>query len=283
MIDTRLKTFLMLCKIRNYRKTAEALHMTQPAVTQHIHYLEQAYNCRLFHYENRILTLTKQGKILQTYAQNMCYQEKQLQLKLQQHEGRTLRIGVTKTVGGFEIDEKITNYLKVKGNNICVVMDNTDHLLQLLSEGELDFALVEGTFDRNQYASRMYKKEEFVGVCDKSHPFANKIIPAQDMFKEHLFLREEGSGTRHIFESILKEYNHDLNEFSAVTTISDFGLMMHLIKELKGITFAYKSVLKHDYDLCSFHIQDYIIYHQFNYVYLNNPVSLEAVDYFDQF
>ena len=102
MIDTRLKTFLMLCKIRNYRKTAEALHMTQPAVTQHIHYLEQAYNCRLFHYENRILTLTKQGKILQTYAQNMCYQEKQLQLKLQQHEGRTLRIGVTKTVGGFE-------------------------------------------------------------------------------------------------------------------------------------------------------------------------------------
>ncbi|HAJ15688.1 helix-turn-helix domain-containing protein [Sharpea azabuensis] len=39
MIDTRLKTFLMLCKIRNYRKTAEALHMTQPAVTQHIHYV----------------------------------------------------------------------------------------------------------------------------------------------------------------------------------------------------------------------------------------------------
>ena len=37
MIDTRLKTFLMLCKIRNYHKTAEALHMTQPAVTQHIH------------------------------------------------------------------------------------------------------------------------------------------------------------------------------------------------------------------------------------------------------
>ena len=103
------------------------------------------------------------------------------------------------------------------------------------------------------------------------------------MFKEHLFLREEGSGTRHVFENILKEYNHDLNEFSTVTTISDFGLMMHLIKELKGITFAYKSVLKHDHDLCSFHIQDHIIYHQFNYVYLNNPVSLKAVDYFDQF
>ena len=59
--------------------------------------------------------------------------------------------------------------------------------------------------------------------------------------------------------------------------------MMHLIKELKGITFAYKSVLKHDHDLCGFHIKDHIIYHQFNYVYLNNPVSLEAVDYFDRF
>ena len=283
MIDTRLRTFLMLCEIRNYRKTAEALHMTQPAVTQHIHYLERAYNCKLFHYENRVLTLTKQGEILQTYAQNMCYQEKQIQLKLQEHEGRTLHIGVTKTVGGYEMDEKITNYLKVKGNNICVVMDNTDRLLQLLSKGELDFALIEGTFDRNKYASRMYKKEEFVGVCAKDHPFANKTVLPKDMFKEHLFLREEGSGTRHIFENILKEYNHDLNEFSTVTTISDFGLMMHLIKELKGITFAYKSVLKHDHDLCGFHIKDHIIYHQFNYVYLNNPVSLEAVDYFDQF
>ena len=33
MLDFRHETFLALCKIRSYTKTAEALHLTQPAVT----------------------------------------------------------------------------------------------------------------------------------------------------------------------------------------------------------------------------------------------------------
>lgn len=40
MIDYRVKTFLALCDFMNYRKTAQILNMTQPAVTQHIHFLE---------------------------------------------------------------------------------------------------------------------------------------------------------------------------------------------------------------------------------------------------
>ena len=40
MIDYRVKTFLTLCNFMNYRKTAQVLNMTQPAVTQHIHFLE---------------------------------------------------------------------------------------------------------------------------------------------------------------------------------------------------------------------------------------------------
>ena len=43
MIDSRMETFLTLCRVMNYRKTAELLNMTQPAVTQHIHYLENHY------------------------------------------------------------------------------------------------------------------------------------------------------------------------------------------------------------------------------------------------
>ena len=48
MIDTRIETFLTLCRVMNYRKTAELLNMTQPAVTQHIHFLEEQYGCKLF-------------------------------------------------------------------------------------------------------------------------------------------------------------------------------------------------------------------------------------------
>lgn len=48
MLDYRIDTFLTLCESMNYRKTAEILHISQPAVTQQIHYLENQYGQKLF-------------------------------------------------------------------------------------------------------------------------------------------------------------------------------------------------------------------------------------------
>ena len=48
----------------NYTKAAERLHITQPAVSQHIHYLEQHYGCALFTFTGKKLNLTNAGKLL---------------------------------------------------------------------------------------------------------------------------------------------------------------------------------------------------------------------------
>ena len=64
MLDYRLKTFLLLSKTLNYTKTAEQLHMSQPAVSQHIRYLEQSCGFKLFEYNHRRLQLTETGKQL---------------------------------------------------------------------------------------------------------------------------------------------------------------------------------------------------------------------------
>lgn len=47
MLDYRTETFLTLYEEMNYRRTAERLQMTQPGVTQHIHYLENYYGVKL--------------------------------------------------------------------------------------------------------------------------------------------------------------------------------------------------------------------------------------------
>ena len=65
MLDHRIDTFLTLCDTMNYRETAELLHITQPAVTQHIQFLEREYCCRLFTYENRHLTKTPSAELLE--------------------------------------------------------------------------------------------------------------------------------------------------------------------------------------------------------------------------
>ena len=65
MLDFRINTFLTVCQTMNFTKAAEELHITQPTVSQHIHYLEDYYETSLFTYQNRQLALTEAGKILQ--------------------------------------------------------------------------------------------------------------------------------------------------------------------------------------------------------------------------
>ena len=67
MLDYRVETFLILYDQMNYRKTAEILNMTQPGVTQHIHYLEHYYGVKLFRYDGRTLTRTRDAQRLKRY------------------------------------------------------------------------------------------------------------------------------------------------------------------------------------------------------------------------
>ena len=68
MLDYRIDTFLTLCESMNYRKAAEILHISQPAVTQQIHYLESQFGQKLFAYKNRRLVKTEAAVILEKYA-----------------------------------------------------------------------------------------------------------------------------------------------------------------------------------------------------------------------
>lgn len=47
MLDFRIHTFLCVCRHMNYTRAAAELHITQPAVSQHIRYLEREYGAKL--------------------------------------------------------------------------------------------------------------------------------------------------------------------------------------------------------------------------------------------
>ncbi len=53
MLDFRMKTFLKVCECMNFTRAAEELNITQPAVSQHVRYMESYYKIRLFDYEGR--------------------------------------------------------------------------------------------------------------------------------------------------------------------------------------------------------------------------------------
>lgn len=283
MQDYRMQTFLTLCETMNYRQAARELHITQPAITQHIKYLEDFYGCKLFNYDGRQLTKTEQGLILQRCANAMNYQEQRLRLALRGQNVHALTIGATKTIGEFVIGEQVANYLSHPENQLSVLVDNTARMLELIDCGELDFALIEGFFNRSHYGSRLYRKEPFIGLCALDHPLAGRTVPLSEIWDNTLLLREEGSGTREILETILTEHNHTTGDFSRVVYISNFGLLERLIASGQGITFAYEAVAAENSRLARFTVEDWEISREFNYVFLKDSGVEKLVDLFESY
>ncbi len=256
MLDFRIETFLNLCVTMNYTKTARELCITQPAVTQHIHYLEKYYGCRLFEYKNKTLKLTHQGEILKKQAYLLEYHCRQIKELLQTPPIQTLRIGATKTIGEFVIAPVISCFLKDHSEcRISLMVENTKILLKELDEGNLDFVLVEGFFDKQEYGYRLIREEPFICVGNRNHAygtcedfkkdhFVKSLCSLEDLMKETLLVREEGSGTRAVMEQLLSAYNYSIASFSGVVEISNFSVIKELIRKDQGISFLYEAVVE---------------------------------------
>lgn len=145
MLDPRWNTFLVVCETMNYTRAAERLCLTQPAVTHHIHYLEERYGCRLFSYEGKVLRLTEAGVKLREYTRSLSYNSQRAEEAMVAPTPLSLRIGASKTIGEFVIAPKVEQFLReYPSASFSLIVDNTQMLLRALEAGRLDFALLEG-------------------------------------------------------------------------------------------------------------------------------------------
>lgn len=281
MLDYRLKTFLMLCKVLNYTKTAELLHITQPAVSQHIKYLEEEYGVKLFDYVGRELTLTKAGKLLYEFTlgiENSIGKTKEMML-LPDDSPPPIKFGTTRTIGEYTMPKILSKILSDYPNiKINMIVDNTEILLKKLQDGEIDFALLEGQFNKDEYNSFTISMESFIGICSPNHPFANENVNFIDIFKERIIIRENGSGTRDIFEQILLEHNITMSSFDNFVEIGNISAIKELVRNNMGITFLYKEAVKNELEegsLCKIKIGDFDVLREFNFVFLKNNLHKE--------
>lgn len=268
MLDYKIRTFLKVCETMNYRKAAEELNMSQPSITQHIQALEQYYNCKLFIYDRKHLLKTEQATILERFSISMRANEKSLCNSLLTQPKREIRIGATKSIGNYVINEKIKSLYD--DYKLTFVIDNTHNLLGLLEKNELDILLVEGLFDKSIYDYKLYKKERFVGICSKDSALLNRTVNFNELFSNNLILREKGSGTREIFEQELRKSSYSINQFKSCTSISSFEYILDFVKDNKCISFVFESVSNSCKDIRNFSIDGLDINREFNFVYLKN-------------
>lgn len=280
MLDYRVETFLILYDQMNYRKTAEILNMTQPGVTQHIHHLESHYGVKLFEYNGRKLIRTRQAELLKRYIDSVRAEEMALKAGFVQTDTVHLKVGATKTIGEYVIVPDIRTFLSCEDHSLDLTVDNTENLLNMLSRGELDFAVIEGVFDKEKYPHHLYKKERFVGICGKEHPFAGRTVSLEEMFQADLIIREKGSGTRMLLQQAVEDKGYSLESFHRYSSVSNFSVICELVAKNGAITFAYEPIAHCRKDLATFMVEDMQIRGEFHFVYTNARIAREKIRIF---
>lgn len=278
MLDFRMETFLTVCDCMNYTKAAEILNITQPAVSQHIRYLEEEYQTKLFLQKGKRMELTESGELLKQTALSMQHDVLHLKKEIRQREGgrRKLCFGVTLTIGEHIVPERLPLLLEREpGLSVEMRVENTSELLQRLKQGELEFVIVEGNFSKQEYAYELYKKEAFVAVCAAGHQFAGKPDSLEGLLPETLVIREEGSGNREILERTLQGKNLNLADFKSCIEVNDIQTIKELIKRDAGIGFLYRAAVKTEIERGSLReipLSDFQILHDMAFIWMKDSV-----------
>lgn len=279
MLDFRTETFLTVCQTMNFTVAAKQLNITQPAVSQHIHFLEDQYHTSLFIYRNKQLFLTRSGEILRKHLLTMKNDEKAIleELKSNFTGTETLSIGVTMTIGEYAIVDKLANFLIHHPEiNIHLHYDNTFQLLKLLDHGQISMAIVEGNYPKENYSHKKYSTEDYIAVCAASHHFfTDHPHTVNDLLYERLLVREKGSGTRNILEQSLIARGLHISDFIHYTQVENMHTIIDLLKKDCGISFLYKIAVENELQsgiLREISLDDFKMQHDFNIIWEKHSI-----------
>ena len=245
MLDPKLDTLLLVAEKRNFTRAAQALSLTQPAVSHHISQLEQELGVRLFVRENGDLMLTPEGETVLRYVRRMKALEKKMAEELQEAGRRLtrLRIGITHTAESSIVAEVLARYTNENpGISITIVTDNINNLYDMLENFELDLAVVEGRSTRPELSALMLDTDYLVCVLANTHPLSrSSMITLDEIRQEKLILRLPNSETRVRFESALAAIGESIADFQVILEVDNVATIKDLIRKNLGISILARS------------------------------------------
>lgn len=206
----QLEIFAAVAEYKKMNLAASKLYIAQPTVSQTIIDLEKEYDTILFERHNKELKITLSGQLLLRRAKEILALHEGLDQEMKHlHEQRPLKIGATLTIGNTLISELVVLLNQAYPDiDVSVYIDNTKLLEHRLLHNELDLALVEGVILKKEIHTEPVFQDHLEVICGPGHPLAQKTsIRLEDLANQNFIMREQGSGTRAIFENLMST-NH---------------------------------------------------------------------------
>ena len=250
MLDPKLETFITVAELKNFTKAAQALNLTQPAVSNHINQLEKEYNTKLFMRKKKDFTLTNEGKIALTYARRLkALHDKMIQkIADEQTSSSHIKIGITHTSENNNITEVLAQYANQMHNiTITIITDSINNLYDMLENYQLDIAIVDGKKQSGKLNYLMLDTDYLVCVLSSQHPLAkNSSISLNQLKKENMILRLPSSSTRSLFEATLISINESIDSFNVLLDVDNVSTIKQLVMNNFGVSILPQSVCTKD-------------------------------------
>lgn len=228
-MDQALLVFITVVEKKSFTRAADALHMTQPAVSQYIQTLERNVGTKLLDRNNKYVQVNKAGEIVYHHANEIISLYTQMQNlvdDIMNKASGNLAIGASYTFGEYVLPHIIA-YLHAQYPLIKpkITIANTKRISEWVANRQLDIGIVDGDVHHNNLHMEAFADDLMYIVAAANNPCVNQNThKITDLKNETWIIREETSGTREATEKMfseLKFYPKSIMEFGSTQIIKE--------------------------------------------------------------
>jgi DNA-binding transcriptional LysR family regulator len=241
MADRRLQVFHAVAKHLSFTKAAEALFMTQPAVTFQIKQLEEHFDTHLFERGHGQISLTETGRVVFDYAERILGLSAELDARLKDMTGQVtgpLLIGASMTIAEYLLPQVLGEFnARYPGVVPRLLVANSETVQNQVAEHSLDIGFIEGDSLLPSLVTEIVCEDELLVVCAPTHPLAKLKSVAPGLLVQHAYIsREPGSGTREVSDHYLEKIGVAPDSLQPVMELGSPEALKGLVATGRGFT-----------------------------------------------
>lgn len=239
----KLRVFTSVFKNRSFSKASEALHLTQPTISNHIKALEDEFACKLFDRMGRTIIPTKEAEVLYGKATEIIEKADALKEALGQLKKETtgeLVIGAS-TIPGVYLMPRIMKEFQKKFPAISfqILIADSGGVIDSISRHELLLGIVGAKLGNDQIDYTPFVEDELIVV---SAPLKTEksSITLKELVALPMVYREEGSGTRREVEKFLESEGISFDHMKIAGIFGSTDAVKQAVKAGLGVSILSK-------------------------------------------
>ena len=249
MSDRRLKVFHTVARLLSFTKAAEALHMTQPAVTFQVRQLEEYFNTRLFDRTHNKVSLTPTGEKVSEFAERIFDLYNEMENSVRDLTGEisgALTIGASTTIAEYMLPALLGEFKNQYPDiNLRLKVSNSEGIVSMVEHNVIDLGIVEAPVTNKNLIVEVCHDDHLVVVTTPNHELARrgtKVKPAE-LIQYPFVCREEGSGTREVITQYLVDQNVNPAEMNYCMELGSPEALKGAVETDMGISILSRSTI----------------------------------------